>query len=78
MSSRGAGVVAEYPFKTKQKITITMVTPFLDNPVTKTAKVVWSKRIDNELRQRGKRIDNELWQAGLDFGLTNMLDFPFS
>ena len=78
LSPRGVGTVADYPFKKNQKVTLTMVMPFLDNPITKTAKVVWSKRIDNESWQRGKRIDNELWEAGLDFGFDNMLTFPLS
>jgi hypothetical protein len=36
----------------------------LDEPVAKQAKVVWCKKIDNNL-----------WQAGLDFGLDNKINF---
>ncbi|MBU0693758.1 MAG: PilZ domain-containing protein [Candidatus Omnitrophica bacterium] len=64
LSSRGVGVVANYPFEIDKKITIDMETPFFHDTVRREARVIWCKKIEEDL-----------WRAGLDFGM-NKIEFP--
>lgn len=65
LSARGAGILGDFPLDINQRVTLAMKSSFiLDKPVAKQAKVVWCKKIDNNL-----------WQAGLDFGLDNKINF---
>jgi len=60
---RGTGIVTHYSLKEDEKINIIIKVPYLfDNPVYKRAKVVWCRKIDENL-----------WQGGLDFGEDNKI-----
>lgn len=64
LSQRGACVMTDYPLAPTTQVTLEMVTPFFEKPIIRRAKVVWSRKADAFF-----------WQAGLDFGLTNLIDF---
>ena len=59
LSARGIGVIGDSPFDINEKVTMVINAPFFfDRPISKQAKVVWCRKIDQNL-----------WQAGFDFGL---------
>lgn len=63
LSARGASVITDYPLMINEKMTIAINVPFLfDRFVYKEAKIVWCKKIDENL-----------WQCGLDFGEDNKI-----
>lgn len=63
LSARGAGVVCSYPLSLNEKVVIMIKALFSDEPVNREAKVIWCKKIKENL-----------WQAGLDFGLDNKIE----
>lgn len=63
LSCRGAGINHNFPLKLNERVTLTIQKPFFNQPQEKTAKVAWSKKIQ----------ENH-WQSGLDFGLDNLID----
>lgn len=64
LSARGIGVIGDSAFGINEKVTMVINVPFFfDRPISKQAKVVWCKKIDQNL-----------WQAGLVFGL-DKIDF---
>lgn len=65
LSSRGAGISSNFPIDLGQEVQIQIKEPFIGIPVTKDAKVVWSKQVENNL-----------WRCGLDFGQDKLLEIP--
>jgi hypothetical protein len=60
---RGSGVVTHHWLKENEQVTIMIKIPYLfTSPVYKQAKVVWSKKIEEDL-----------WEGGLDFGEDNKI-----
>jgi hypothetical protein len=65
VSSRGAGLVANVPLETMEKIEILIKPCFLfKSAIRKKARVVWCRNFGPGL-----------WQAGLDFGVDNLINF---
>jgi hypothetical protein len=62
VSARGAQVLGDHPFCVNERIELIMLLPHFDDPVRRSAKVVWSKKIEDHF-----------FQAGIDFGLTHLL-----
>lgn len=65
LSASGAAVTADRPFEKQEKVRINIDVPaFFDKPIDAEARVVWSKKLENNL-----------WQVGLNFGM-NKIRFP--
>ena len=63
LSSRGAGIVSYYPLHVNGLITIILAIPFLKESVSRQARVIWSRKIDNHC-----------WGSGIDFGSNHLVD----
>ena len=60
---RGSGIVTNYPIEQEERLAVLFKIPYLfRDTVYKEAKVVWCKRLAENL-----------WKAGLDFGQNNRL-----
>jgi hypothetical protein len=65
LSVRGGCLVTNYPLILDDRIEIVIHNViFLKNPVFKEAKVVWCRKVDDNL-----------YQSGLDFGEDNLIQF---
>jgi hypothetical protein len=65
LSAEGAGVIGNLCLMENKKVTVQINAPaFFKEPVSKEARVVWCKEVDNNL-----------WRTGLEFGWDKRIDF---
>lgn len=64
LSSRGGGIVSDYPLNKDERVGIIISSSLFDQPLHRQAKVAWCSRIEGNL-----------YRAGLDFGLDNRIEF---
>ena len=64
LCSRGAGIEANFPIPVDQEVTIALIAPIFEKPLSRKGKVIWCRQIDKDC-----------WHIGLDFGLTNLIEF---
>ncbi len=64
LSSRGGGIVSDYPLNANDRVGIIIRSALFDQPLRREARVAWCSRAEGNL-----------YRAGLDFGLDNRIEF---
>lgn len=64
LSSRGGGVVSDYPLNKDERVGVIINSSLFAHPLRRQAKVAWCSRIEGNL-----------YRAGLDFGLDSRIEF---
>ncbi len=66
ISLKGAGIISNHPPELSGSVEMLIVSPAIKYPVYKKARVVWNKKIDDNM-----------WESGLDLGEDKIDNFQF-